>query len=107
MQTALALAAEQAALQGAAHIHCMKLRVGRLSGVEPAALMFAFEALAPGTPAEGARLEIEMVPTVCHCSGCASEFEPEDFIFTCPRCGQFSSEVRSGQELELASLEVS
>ncbi len=37
----------------------LRMRVGPLSGVVLDALRFAFEALAPGTPAEDARLDIE------------------------------------------------
>jgi hydrogenase nickel incorporation protein HypA/HybF len=107
MQAALEIAAEHAGRRGATRIHRLTLRVGRLSGVEPMALTFAFDALAAGTPAEGACLEIDTVPTVCYCTGCAVEFEPADFVYACPRCGKLSADVRRGQELELASLEVS
>jgi hydrogenase nickel incorporation protein HypA/HybF len=107
MQAALDIAADHAVRNGAVRIHRLTLRVGRLSGVEPAALAFAFDAVAAGTPAEGARLEIEAVPTICYCRGCAAEFAPADIIYACPRCGDLSGDVRSGQELELASLEVS
>jgi hydrogenase nickel incorporation protein HypA/HybF len=107
MQSAVELAVEAARQRGASRIHKLTLRVGRLAGVEPAALAFAFEAVVAGTPAEGAELVIEDVPATCACLDCGREFEPPDFIFRCPDCGALSSEVRQGRELELASLEVS
>lgn len=107
MQNALEIAEERARLHGATRIRCITLRVGRMAGVEPEALTFVFDVMAAGTMAEGAALHIEAVPVVCYCDECKSDFTPEGFVFTCPGCGQVSREVREGQELELASLEVS
>ena len=59
MQSALSLALDQARQAGAARVHTIRLRIGALSGVVPDALEFAFEALTPGTLAEGAQLAIE------------------------------------------------
>lgn len=82
------------------------LRIGTLSGVEPEALRFAFEACSPGTIADGAELEIQSVPARAHCRDCAEDFAIESgFIFQCPRCHAFSGDVRSGRELELSRLE--
>lgn len=107
MQDALDLALNETRNRGASRIHKIVLRVGRLAGVEPDALAFAFEAVAADTPAEGADFTIEPVPVVCFCPACRGEFEPEDYIYRCPGCGELCHEVRRGQELELASLEVS
>jgi hydrogenase nickel incorporation protein HypA/HybF len=107
MQSALEIAQQEALLRGATHIHCITLRVGRLAGVEPVALTFAFEVVTAGTMAEGASLRIESVPIVCYCDQCQKEFMPEDFVFACPGCGVLSQNVRAGQELELINLEVS
>jgi len=107
MQSALELAEEQARLRGAGRIHRITLRIGKLAGVEPEALAFAFHVVTTGTMADGATLGIESVPVVCFCAACRAEFAPEGFVFACPRCGALSQDVRSGQELELTSLEVS
>jgi hydrogenase nickel incorporation protein HypA/HybF len=107
MQDALDLALQETRSRGATRIHKMVLSVGRLAGVEPDALAFAFEAVAADTPAEGADFTIEHVPVVCFCPVCRQEFAPDDFVFRCPGCRGLCSEVRRGNELELASLEVS
>jgi hydrogenase nickel incorporation protein HypA/HybF len=106
MQDALEIAETWARRSGAARIHRVGMRVGIQSGVVPEALEFAFEALAPGTMAEGARLDIEPVPVVCHCAACESEFVPEGPFYICPLCGGLSADVRAGRELEVATLEV-
>jgi len=107
MASALEIALEQTRRQGASRIHSITLRIGELSGVIPEALTFAFESVAAGTPAEGARLVVETVLVLCRCSRCDEEFHPADVIYLCPSCGQISANLRRGRELELASLEVS
>ena len=107
MQSALDLALEAAAKAGASRIHLVALRIGPLAGVEAEALAFAFDVVTQGTAAEGARLEVEAVAVICHCGFCAREFEPAGPFFDCPGCGRPSAEVRRGEELELAHVEVS
>ena len=99
------IALATAAAQGAQRIHTVMLRVGRLSGVDPDALAFAFEVVMAGGISQGATLEV--VPTQCRCSGCGQLFEPVDVIFACPICGELSADVLRGRELELTGLEVS
>jgi hydrogenase nickel incorporation protein HypA/HybF len=106
MESALTMALEQARKAGAGQVHVIRLRIGALSGVVPEALQFAFEALTPGTPAEGAELAIEHVPARFWCAECAREFESDDLFSDCPDCHRPSSELRAGREMELASLEI-
>jgi hydrogenase nickel incorporation protein HypA/HybF len=106
MQGALSQALDQARQAGAVRVHEIRLRIGVLSGVVPEALQFAFEALAAGTPAEGARLTIEKVPARFWCGTCSREFVAEALFADCPDCHNPSGTLRSGRELELVSLEV-
>jgi len=107
MESALDSAARSTRATGATQIHRIKVRVGKLSGVESVALRFAFESLKTGSCAAGAKLEIEEVAAACWCADCSAEFETSDLKYECPRCHQPSSDLRRGQELELASLEIS
>jgi hydrogenase nickel incorporation protein HypA/HybF len=106
MQCALEQVLEQAQLAGAARVHAIRLRIGALSGVVPDALQFAFEALADGTPAQGAQLLIEDVPARFWCATCRHEFKADRMFGECPGCHQPSTELRAGREMELTSLEV-
>jgi hydrogenase nickel incorporation protein HypA/HybF len=106
MQSALTLALDQAKKAGASRVHLIRLRIGALSGVVPEALQFAFEALTPGTAAEGAELAIDGVPARFWCASCAQEFLSDDMFAECPACHQPSGELRAGREMEVASLEV-
>lgn len=107
MRDALDLAVAEANKAGAARVHRMRLRVGVLSGVVPEALRFAFEALSPGSPAEGARLDLDPVSAVYWCEPCGREFTAPDILDPCPGCGNTAATLRCGLELELTSVEVS
>jgi hydrogenase nickel incorporation protein HypA/HybF len=106
MQSALDQVLEKARQAGASRVHAIRLRIGALSGVVPDALQFAFEALADGTPAQGAQLLIEDVPARFWCAACSHEFEANRMFAECPDCHRPSSELRAGREMELTSLEV-
>ena len=82
------------------------LRVGELAGVNPDALSFSFQALVLGTEFEAATLEIESRPRRHRCVECGLDFIVRDYNVHCPRCGASRTECISGDELELAYLEV-
>ena len=107
VESALELVGQHVAVQGARHVERIVLRIGTLAGVDPQSLQFAFEAISPGTVAEGAVLEIQRVATAVYCRKCQSEFEADgSFIFACPTCGDFSGEILRGRELELSRIEM-
>ncbi len=106
IESALEVIRREAHRHHAPQVARVVLRVGAISGAEPEALRFAFEACTPGTVAAGAELAIELVPARAHCASCADDFTIDaGFIFACPRCGALSGDVRSGRELDLARLE--
>jgi len=86
-------------------VTAVRIRVGRLSGVVPDALDFAFEIAVAGTPLEGASLEIEQPTGRASCRTCGQDFGLVDLILLCP-CGSADVEVLAGRELMLGSVEV-
>lgn len=96
-------AAEEA---GAVRVTAVQLKVGELTDVVPDALLFAWEALTPGTVAEGARLEVEHVPARSRCGECGNEFAHDRFDRRCPACGSFLVTVLSGSELQVEGADV-
>lgn len=102
----LDIAEREAARRGAASIASISVQVGDLSGVVAEALEFAFEALASGTPAAGARLNIQKIPVRARCPHCRSEVLPgRDLVLWCPDCG-LPLDVIAGRELQVHSLEL-
>jgi hydrogenase nickel incorporation protein HypA/HybF len=106
MDSALSAVLERAREAGARRVYVLRLRIGALSGVVPEALQFAFEALTPGTLAEGAELAVERVPARFWCATCVREFAADDAFAECPGCHVPSAELRAGREMEIASLEI-
>lgn len=83
----------------------VRLRVGALSGVVPQALEFAYEVAALGTPLADAVLVVESVPVTVHCPACDADGTlAEAYLFVCPTCGEPTGDVRTGKELEVASI---
>ena len=100
------MATEKLEALGDVRVEALHLRLGPLSGVVKDALAFSFELAAAGTPIEGARLAVTDVPLVVRCPRCGDGEIPTLQSFRCPACGEPTSEIVQGRELELTALEV-
>lgn len=108
MTSAIDAVLDQARIHGAKRVHRIVLRIGALAGVEPESLRFAFEVVTRDTLAADAELQVDGVPARAYCAACAEEFGVDGgAIMACPRCGQFSGDLRQGRELELFRIELS
>jgi hydrogenase nickel incorporation protein HypA/HybF len=74
--------------------------------VVPHALSFSFGLVAEGTLVEGAELQLESVPAIGRCRGCAAETELQDFPFQCAACGGIDLQIVAGDELMVESIEI-
>ena len=74
------------AQQRGAKLLAVKVQMDATSHESPEALQLAFEALTLGTAAEGARLEIEAVPSAVTCPYCDHHFDGDSEFLTCPEC---------------------
>ena len=100
------LVTQQLQEAGAVRARAVRLRIGALSCVHRDALLFSFQLVTEGTPLEGAILEIESVPVTVYCAKCEAIVALENIQrFRCPVCETASADIRSGQELELHSIE--
>ncbi len=82
------------------------VRIGELAGVDTDSLMFGWEAITKETEWEQVRLEIEACAWINRCSSCANEFRVTDYQTQCPKCGEHATKLVSGDELDIAYLEV-
>lgn len=82
------------------------VRIGELAAVDPEALRFCFEVLVKETELEGLELDVETCPRLHQCQTCSAEFPVRDYEFQCPDCGSLNSKCISGDQLELAYLEI-
>lgn len=104
----LNIAVRECLSNGYSKIDSIRVTIGRATGVMTDALLFAFNVLKEGTPAEKANLIIEEIPIRGLCNDCERVFESKEnyIIFECPNCGSFSIELISGKELNIAEMEV-
>jgi len=82
------------------------VRIGKLAGVDPDALSFAFEALTIDTALTGLKLDVEYLAPRGRCRDCEREFEVCNYELLCPGCGSLATECISGEELEFTYLEI-
>lgn len=80
--------------------------VGDVSGVDPEALAFGFEALVKDTAWERLKLNIEYRCRRHRCPLCSREFSVGRFETVCPECGNPGTVMLAGDELDIAYIEV-
>ncbi len=107
VQNILEILEQEAKLYNAKKIVRVSLEFGALTGVMPAAITFGFEVLAKGGIAEGAEVDITIVPIKVYCMDCGKEMVLEVYQPFCPVCSSASLQIIQGRdEMRIASLEV-
>jgi len=82
------------------------LHIGPLSGVEAHLLQQAYSLAAAGTVAEQAALEIHSLSIKVHCRQCHKDSKATANRLLCEHCGSWQTQLISGDEMLLASLEM-
>ena len=106
MEILRTLRKESRRLNGQGPIRQVGVRIGELAAVDPEALHFCFEALVRDSNLGPVELEIDFRPRIHRCPQCNETFPVVDYAIECPRCRNPQTEYVSGDELELAYLEV-
>lgn len=95
------------ALQHQAHaVKHIRLQIGPLSGIESALLQNAYPIASAGTLAENAALHIERLPVRVRCQQCGAESDVQPNCLVCGCCGDYRTQLLSGDEMLLASVEL-
>jgi hydrogenase nickel incorporation protein HypA/HybF len=84
----------------------IRLELGEFSGVEPSLLQLAFEEMARDVWGHNVKLDLEIIPLSAQCQTCHKTFHVEGFRFVCPECHGTEVQIRSGEQLQLVSLDV-
>lgn len=94
------------AQHGARAATAIKVQIGPLSGVEPQLLAQAFPIASAGTVADGATLYLDSLPVRVRCQVCGAETNASVNRLLCAECGAWQTQLLSGDELLLASVEL-
>lgn len=92
--------------RNASQVLSVSLGIGPLSGVEPALLSQAWPLAAAGTVADNAELRIEERPVRVRCSQCGEESDATANRLLCARCGDWRTQLLSGDDLLLLQVEL-
>lgn len=99
-------------------VSAVHVQIGSLRQVVPSSLQFYFGITSRDTVCEDAELDMELIPALMRCAGCAHEWDPapEPLFegdpaallpqFRCPRCEAAGAEVLAGNELLVDSIDV-
>jgi hydrogenase nickel incorporation protein HypA/HybF len=84
----------------------VRVRVGARHRVVEPALDQAFALVAQGTVADGAAVDLVVVPSLHRCRDCGAEGEATDDLAACSACGGLDLDVSGGDELILEAIHV-
>jgi hydrogenase nickel incorporation protein HypA/HybF len=82
----------------------VRVRIGTLHRVFGEAFDQAFSLIAEGTVADGADVDLVVVPVRATCSACGHVTQSQDQVLVCEECGATDLERQGGDELILESL---
>ncbi len=91
---------------GAKRVNSATLMIGENTGIMPDSVQIYFEIIASGTPAQDAKLALNLVKTQMFCKACNKNFNKPRFSFTCPDCGALGSPTETGNECYVESVEL-
>jgi hydrogenase nickel incorporation protein HypA/HybF len=82
----------------------VRIRVGAQHRVVEPALEHAFALVSQGTVADGAAVDLVVVPVRVRCRDCGHAGESTDALAACPTCGALDLETEGGDELILEAI---
>jgi hydrogenase nickel incorporation protein HypA/HybF len=89
-----------------ARVRQVRVGIGPLAGVEPRLLEDAYPLACAGTRAEGSQLAIETTAVRVRCRACGAETNAAPNRLVCATCGEWRTELVTGDELVLLRIEL-
>jgi len=78
---------ERAGAAGVERVRRVHGWIAECESLSPDSIACHFAALAAGTPAEGAVLDLRLVQVQARCERCGAGYRPMRPLFLCPECG--------------------
>ncbi|MGI8858249.1 MAG: hydrogenase maturation nickel metallochaperone HypA [Thermomicrobiales bacterium] len=91
---------------GAKKVTAINLVIGERASIIDDSILFYFDALTPGTLAEGAQLNVRRTRMQFHCPTCDADYAPSGVDFRCPDCEAVGQVTDDGSEMLIESMEV-
>ena len=98
---------EEVKKAGRSQVEKIVLEIGRLAGIEEAALDFAWKEAIVHTVLGKAELSIDYITGKARCLNCNQDFELTNIYDLCPTCAAFRKELVQGKEIRIKSLIIS
>lgn len=105
-ESILEIALRHAAAAQAQKITALYLVIGQMASIVDESVQFYWDIISDSTPAEGAQLHFERIPTRLECQVCKVQFAPDGLAFECPECGSVEIRILAGEEFYLAAIDV-
>jgi hydrogenase nickel incorporation protein HypA/HybF len=102
----LELADRTAYAHAARRIVSIHLAIGGRRIIDLERLLSTFDLVARGTVAEGAQLQVKVLPVPHHCCNCGADFEGTARDMPCPACGHPHTEPIGGEEIRVLEIQV-
>jgi hydrogenase nickel incorporation protein HypA/HybF len=105
-ESMLSLVQAEAQKAGATRVTKVCLLLGEFSSIVEDSVRFYWDAMSPGTIAEGATLEFRAVPPRARCRACGTEYVPDSRDVRCPLCGEALAAMVAGDEFRVEAIEI-
>ena len=89
-----------------AKVCTVHIKMGKCYDYVPEIMQEYFAMFAEGGPAEGAKLEVEWIPTTIYCLDCEEKMESIFADRCCPKCGGRKIRVMTGKEFYIDRMEI-
>jgi hydrogenase nickel incorporation protein HypA/HybF len=96
----------RASRERARRVLSVRCRIAESEAISRESIALSFCAMAAGTVADGARLELSIVHIEARCRRCHGAYRPEHHVILCPRCGSTEGDLLGPTGLGIASLEI-
>lgn len=107
VESMVSVVLRHAQMNKATKVTRINMVLGELSSVMEEPVRFYFDMIAKDTIAQGAELNFKRTPLLAKCADCGSEFKVVEYDFTCPDCKGTQTDIISGREFQVESIEVS
>jgi hydrogenase nickel incorporation protein HypA/HybF len=105
-ESILDIATSHAKEAGAKKVTQINLVIGRLSSIIDDSVQFYWDSLSEGTICENSKLSFKRLPAILHCTACQIDYQIENELTPCPRCGGYQTTIKGGEEFFVESIEI-